>query len=88
MMEIGSLNLPVDIYPLTIVWDRYGGTYSGGEFIAWNLYPSDVPEEQFFGDIECWKFWLEEAKEFSGKYGKGATPEEAIRDLIRRAMSG
>ena len=27
-----------DIYPLTVVSDRYTGTYSGGEYTAWNLY--------------------------------------------------
>lgn len=24
-------------YPLTIIADRYNGTYSGGRFTAWNM---------------------------------------------------
>lgn len=27
------------IYPLTIVRDRYSGTYSGGSWLAYNKYP-------------------------------------------------
>ena len=26
-----------EIYPLTIINDRYAGTYSGGIFTAWNM---------------------------------------------------
>lgn len=65
------------IYPLTITSDRYTGTYSGGKFTAWNLEPSEIPEEAFGDDVCCWEFW---------KYNKipcgvGNTIEEAIGNL-------
>ena len=31
-----------DIYPLTVVEDRYGGCYSKGIYLAFNLYGGDI----------------------------------------------
>lgn len=31
------------VYPLTILRDRYGGTYSGGAYLAWNRHYDDIP---------------------------------------------
>ena len=42
-----------EIYPLTITADRYTGTYSGGQFIAWNLGADEVPEEIYYDDCGC-----------------------------------
>ena len=66
-----------DIYPLTIVKDRYSGCYSGGEYTAWNLEPEEIPTEIFYDDVSCYGFWL------SNKIlvGKGDTPQEAIMNL-------
>jgi len=69
-----------DIYPLTIVRDRYNGTYSGGYFTAWNLYPWGIPEEVFGDDNSCWSYF----RTTRDIYGCGATPDEAIANLAKR----
>lgn len=68
-----------DIFPLTIVKDRYMGVYSGGLFTAWNMYSEYVPEE--IGDDDCtvFDFWNNDSKEYI--IGIGKTPDEAARDL-------
>ena len=66
------------IYPLTVTADRYSGTYSGGNFIAWNLKPSDVPTEPFGSDVECMTFWNCNSTVICGK---GSTLEEAVENL-------
>lgn len=68
------------IYPTTIVQDRYGGCYSGGEYTAWLLEPWEVPGEIGCGDLICGAFWAENTL----PYGKGDTPDEAERDLINK----
>lgn len=65
-------------YPVTIVMDRYGGTYSGGVWIAWPLCAEDVPPEPASDDVTAMTFWGE-AKEYP--FGRGATPNEALADL-------
>lgn len=69
-----------DIYPLTIVRDRYNGTYSGGYFTAWNLYPWGIPEKVFGDDNSCWSYF----RSTHDIYGRGSTPDEAVIDLKRR----
>lgn len=32
-----------EIYPLTIISDRYTGAYSGGEYLAFNLDFDEIP---------------------------------------------
>lgn len=64
-------------YPLTIISDRYDGTYSGGAFLAFNLETQDVPTEPQEEDIECSMFW----KNNTLPIGRGSTPEAAIKDL-------
>lgn len=65
------------IYPLTICSDRYGGVYSGGKFIAWNLDADEVPEDMYSDDCGCHSFWLDN----DIVCGKGDTVESAIADL-------
>lgn len=65
------------IYPLTIVSDRYGGTYSGGNFTAWNLDFDEIPHAVNSDDVDCHEFWLENQI----VVGKGSTINEAIYDL-------
>lgn len=67
-------------YPMTIVADRYGGCYSGGAYTAWNLELWEVPDEIGCGDLICAAFWADNKL----ICGKGDTPDEAERDLIRR----
>ena len=74
------------IYPLTICADRYSGTYSGGEFVAWNLDACDVPEEPFMGDVPCMEFWDGDRKGLV--CGVGNTVEEAVANLYIALKEG
>ena len=69
-----------DIYPLTIVLDRYNGTYSGGKYTAWNLCPDEVPEDISLDDVSVRDFF----QECNIPYGIGSTPNEAITDLATK----
>lgn len=65
-------------YPVTIVADRYAGTYSGGNYTAWPLYPHQLPDGHDDGDSECMNFWYE----YKEPVGKGRTPQAAFEDLL------
>lgn len=68
------------LYPVTIVCDRYSGTYSGAKWLAFNMYPENVSILDVNGDdISCHNFWLDDAKRYV--IGKGSTPDEALADL-------
>lgn len=71
-----------DIYPLTVVEDRYGGCYSKGIYLAFNLEAWDVPEDVNGSDVDCACFWDDDAKEYA--IGKGNTAQEAIDDFARK----
>lgn len=75
------------IYPLTIIHDRYAGTYSGGLFTAWNLYPNSIPSEICDDDSTCAFFWgefksgkTELTNEFGEhvRVGLGGSPNESL----------
>lgn len=75
-----------EIYPITIISDRYTGTYSGGKWTAWPLDPDNLPDGIFGGDIECavaWRNLKEDRKRGKLAFGVGNTPEGALSDLIR-----
>ncbi len=74
----------LDIYPLTVVVDRYNGAYSGGKWTAWNMYPECVPYGPFGDDLSCDEFWWDE---HPFPIGVGNTPDEAIRDLQEKMES-
>jgi hypothetical protein len=65
-------------YPVTIVLDRYGGVYSGGKWIAWALYPEDVPHEPGEDDSTALAFWHNERKH---PCGRGVTPDAALANI-------
>lgn len=67
-------------YPLTVVTDRYGGTYSGAAYLAFPLDFDEVPEDVNGDDTECGYFW----RYYDEPVGKGATVQEAIDDLIEQ----
>ena len=75
-----------NIYPLIIIKDRYNGTYSGGHFTVWNLYPEALPEELFDSDTECHYFWNYDIEKYRGRYGVGNTIQEAI-DMLYYTMT-
>ena len=66
-----------ELYPVTIVTDRYGGTYSKGRWLAFNLPPNELPPEIDADDVTCYKFW----KNTDILVGRGSTPDEALKDL-------
>ena len=72
-------------YNTWITEDRYAGLYSGGK---WLSFPCEflAPRElnAFGGDTECGEFWLTPV---SSRIGRGATPNEAYRDMLRRVES-
>lgn len=68
-----------DLYPITVIEDRYSGTYSGGNWVAFNLEPWDVPEAALGDDVSCFNYF-----ERSGDiFGVGSTLEEAVRKLYQ-----
>ena len=81
-----------DIYPLTIIYDRYGGTYSSGKYTAWNQFHYAIPESIDGDDMTCGYFWWNEFKQGAMRgfmnekvfVGFGNTIEEAIDDLKNR----
>lgn len=84
-----------DIYPLTIIKDRYQGLYSKGNYTAWNQYFCSIPIEIDGQDLECAKFWdsfdsgelifhnMFKERVFAGR---GHTPQEALEDLQKRLL--
>ena len=71
-----------ELYPLTVIKDRYMGTYSGGEYLAFNLYFDKIPSDIISDDTTCNAFFIETDL----VYGKGNTPDEAIRDLVTQRL--
>lgn len=69
-----------EIYPLTIINDRYTGTYSGGIFTAWNMDYYEIPTDPDEDDVTCMLFWAKT----DIIVGRGETPQEAVDDLKRR----
>jgi hypothetical protein len=47
----------VFVYPITIVLDRYGGTYSHAKWTAWNLEYDEIPADAHGGDNQAYDFW-------------------------------
>lgn len=73
-----------DIYPVTIIYDRYGGVYSGGRWVAFNLYYDDIPGAVSGDDDSCCEFWREFRLLHNDIAGRGDTPDEALEDLRRK----
>lgn len=66
-----------EVYPLTIIKDRYSGTYSGGVYTAWNKEADEIPTQIYLDDISCMNFWSTN-KEI---VGIGLTPNLAEENL-------
>ena len=102
LLKLGECALAQeDIYPLTVVRDRYNGTYSGASYLAFNLDSNFVPSEVHDSDVPCSYFWdlIDEGNFVEGKVardyrdvvkyvGKGATIEDAVIDLYRKMKDG
>lgn len=72
-----DLWLNSSMYPLTITYDRYNGTYSGAKWLAFPLEACEVPQEIDGCDGECMCFW----NDYNEFVGKGNTIDEAMQDL-------
>lgn len=75
------------LYPLTIIADRYGGTYSGGAYLAFNLEYDEIPKEICDSDMECFNFWQSE-KSKKIVVGKGEDIYSAYLDLAGKIVIG
>lgn len=69
-----KITLVDNIYPLTIIADRYDGCYTGGMYLACNKYPEQVAE-LILDDEDYWSNPVEGV-------GVGSTIYEAIGNLI------
>ncbi len=65
------------LYPVTIVEDRYNGTYSGWQWIAFNMEAIDIPQDVSGSDLAHAEFWSKN----NVVVGKGNTPTEALEEL-------
>lgn len=72
-----------ELWPLTIISDRYNGQYSGAKYTAWNVHSEYLPKEPDSGDYECQEFW--EKNEWV--VGKGNTPNEALTNLYSKLQN-
>lgn len=75
------------IYPLTIVCDRYGGAYSGAQYLAFNLDPDCIPDAVGAGDIDEMEFWMINKDYEKYDIGKGKTVQEAHDNLKEIILS-
>lgn len=71
-----------NVYPITIICDRYGGSFSGGAFTAWNLDYDCIPSAVNAGDIEHSSFFLDDKNDYI--IGIGSTPSKALKDLAKK----
>ena len=69
----------MDLYPVTLVKDRYHGTYSGGKWIAFNRVPWDIPEAVLGSDVPCATYF----NQADGQFAVGSTMEEALKNLYQ-----
>jgi hypothetical protein len=51
-----SITTTEDIYPLTIMKDRYSGVYSEGAYLAFNDYFHHLPKSIAGSDGDCIRF--------------------------------
>ena len=68
-----------NIYPLTIIRDRYSGSYSGGTYVVFNFEAHKVLAEVFGDDCTAMRFW----KHFKGVVGRGGSLDSAVKDLLK-----
>ena len=64
-------------YPTTIIYDRFGGIYSEGKWLAFPLEHYNVPPEVDGGDVVSSVFW----NYYSEPVGKGSSPEQPFANL-------
>jgi len=78
--EDPDLPMTNSVYPVTIIKSRYGGTYSGAKWLAFNLYHSEIPDAATGSDTECITFW----EKTDLVVGKGSSSMQAYLDLLKQ----
>ncbi len=68
------------LYRIDIVQTRYGGSYEGGPWTAFSNSRYDPGCEAFGHDLVCAQWWDDHRHEV----GLGATPNDALQDLIQK----
>lgn len=66
---------------VTVIADRYSGTWSGGKFTAWDMPLSEIPYAVVDNDCPCRDFWYSAEDRL---IGIGDTPQEAYYDLLKK----
>jgi hypothetical protein len=64
---------------VTIVSSRYAGTYEPGAWVAFPMWPDQLPGDWNADDVTCSRFF----EERRGEFGGGNSPQEAYEDLRR-----
>jgi hypothetical protein len=83
-MLIAADSLDRELSPVTIVMARYGGTFEGGQWLAFPISPEDLVDSDYAADdISCMLFF-ESCEERQLPIGRGSTPNEARADLRTR----
>lgn len=79
----------IDLYPITIIKDRYSGTYSDGLWIAFNCSYEQIPSQVGGSDTEEMWFWNDGIElHYYLLIGKGNSPDEALSDLYNQYLKG
>lgn len=66
------------LWPITVILTRYGGTYEGGQWAAFNMDHEYIPEDVMGDDISCCAWW----SSWGGGVGVGSTPDKAVENLL------
>lgn len=65
-------------FPLTITVARYDGAYERGRYLAWAVWPEDVPPAFHGDDNTCSNFF----DSYDEPLGRGQTPGDAVLNLV------
>ncbi len=81
-----ELDTPVGMpYPVQIYEDRYGGSYSGGIWLAACGFKSLQTSPTQAGDVEAMNFFEGDPPDPRAKrIGRGNSPDLALNDLVAR----
>ena len=72
----------IELYPLTIIKDRYNGVYSGGKWLAFCNDPDEINTDIWDSDTPCDCFWWEYKNgNIDMVIGIGNTINDAVEDL-------
>lgn len=74
------------LYPVTIFRARYGGSYEGSDWVALWADLEDFPDDAAGSDVEC-VAWYANADKHGAPLGRGASPDEALKDLCRSIVA-